>query len=105
MNTLVFENNLLDLVTAIVMVPVAAVYGLCWLIWQGVAAIAPYWQYIGLALAIVGVGWLFVAVPALPLGLAITAVVGWATMPRSPRNGGWGRGVSWNSGAVSYANS
>lgn len=99
MNT--FENNLLDLVTAVVMVPVAV---LC-LLWQGVVALWPYRQYIGLAVAVAGVGWLFVAVPALPLGLAITAVVGWATMPRSPRNGGWGRGVSWNSEAVTYANS
>lgn len=101
-----FEANLLDMVTAVVMAPVAALYGLAWLIWQGAALLWPYRKHIGLALAIAGAAWLFVAVPALPLGLAITAVVGWATMPRSPR-GGWGLacGVSWNSKAVSHANS
>ena len=84
-----FENNLLDLVTAIVMAPVAALYGLAWLIWQGAVLLGPYRKHIGLALAIAGGAWLFVA-----------------TMPRSPR-GGWGLacGVSRNSKAVSYANS
>jgi hypothetical protein len=53
-----FESNLLDLVTAVVMVPVAV---LC-LLWQGVVALWPYRKYIGLAVAIAGVGWLFVAV-------------------------------------------
>lgn len=40
-----FESNLLDAVTAIVMTPVAAVYWLLWLLWQGVVAIAPYRKY------------------------------------------------------------
>ena len=101
-----FEENLLNAVTAIVMAPVAALYALFWLVEEAGKAIAPYFAHIGLALAIAGAAWLFVAVPALPLGLAITAVVGWATMPRSPR-GGWGLacGVSWNSKAVSHAKS
>ena len=101
-----FESNLLDLVTAVVMTPVAALYGLAWLIWQGGVLLWPYRRYIALAIvaaAFVAACW---ACPALPLGLAITAVVGWATMPRSPR-AGWGLpyAVSWNSGAVNYANS
>ena len=94
-----FESNLLDAVTAIVMTPVAAVYWLLWLLWQGVVVIAPYRKYIGLALAGMGLAWLFVAVPALPLGLALVGAYGWATMPRSPLTGGW-YNVSWNSKAV-----
>ena len=81
--TTTFENNLLDLVTAVVMAPVAALYGLAWLIWQGAVHVWPYRKHIGLALAIAGAAWLFVAVPALPLGLAITAIVGYVTWPRS----------------------
>jgi hypothetical protein len=98
MNVSKLESNLLDLVTAVVMAPVAALYGLAWLIWQGAVLLWPYRKYIGLALAIAGFVAVCWACPALPLGLAITAVVGWATMPRSPR-GGWGLacGVSWNS--------
>ena len=90
-----FENNLLDAVTAVVMAPVA----LLWLLCQAVMALWPYRKYIGLALAIAGAAWLFVACPALPWGLAITAVVGAVSYPRSPRAGGWGLpyAVSWNS--------
>lgn len=78
-----FENNLLDLVTAVIMAPVAASYSLVWLIWQGCVLLWPYRKHIGLALAFAGVVALFVAFPLLPLGLAITGAVGYATYPRS----------------------
>lgn len=107
MNVSTFENNLLDAVTAVVMAPVGALYGLAWLIWQGGVLLWPYRRYIAMAIvaaAFVAACW---ACPALPLGLAITAVVGAVSYPRSPRAGGWGLpyAVSWNSGAVNYAKS
>lgn len=80
--TTTFENNLIDAVTAIVMAPVQALIGLLWLAWQGCKAIWPYRKYIGAAAAFVaflGCCW---ALPALPLGLAITIAFGLATMPR-----------------------
>ena len=80
--TTTFENNLLDLVTAVVMAPVAALYSLVCLIWQGCVLLWPYRRYIALATVAAAVVALCVACPALPLGLAITAAVGWATYPR-----------------------
>lgn len=80
--TTTFENNLLDAVTAIVMAPIALIHGLLWLLWRGCLAVWPYRKHIALAMAFAGVVALFVAFPLLPLGLAITAAVGWATYPR-----------------------
>ena len=81
--TTTFENNLLDLVTAVVMAPVAALYSLVCLIWQGCVLLWPYRRYIALATVAAAVVALCVAFPLLPLGLAITAVVGYVTWPRS----------------------
>lgn len=80
--TTTFENNLLDAVTAIVMAPIQAVAGLLWLLWQGCKLAAPYRKYIGLAIVAAPGLAVCVACPLLPLGLAITAAVGWATYPR-----------------------
>ena len=80
-----FESHLLDLVTAVVMAPVAALYGLVWLLWQGCMLLWPYRRYIALAIVAAAFVALCVACPGLPLGLAITAVVGWATYPRTVR--------------------
>ena len=77
-----FESNLLDAVTAFVMAPIAAAYCLVWLIWQGCTLLWPYRRYIALATVAAAFVALCVACPALPLGLAITAAVGWATYPR-----------------------
>ena len=49
--TTTFENNLLDLVTAVVMAPVAALYSLVCLIWQGCVLLWPYRRYIAQAAA------------------------------------------------------
>ena len=49
MNVSTFENNLLDAVTAVVMAPVAALYSLVCLIWQGCVLLWPYRRYIALA--------------------------------------------------------
>lgn len=76
-----FESNLLDLVTAVVMVPVAALYGLAWLIWQAVALLWPYRRYIGLFAVAAAFVALCVAVPALPVGLGIVAAYAVATKP------------------------
>ena len=73
---------MLDLVTAAVMAPVAALYGLVWLIWQALVLLWPYRRYIALTIVAAAFVALCVACPALPLGLAITAAVGWATYPR-----------------------
>lgn len=81
MITTTFESNLLDAVTALVMAPITAVYGLLWLLWQGRKAVWPYRRYIAIAGGIACAVALCVACPALPLGLGITAAVGWATMP------------------------
>ena len=81
--TTTFENNLLDLVTAVVMAPVAALYSLVCLIWQGCVLLWPYRRYIALATVAAAVVALCVAFPLLPLGLAITAIVGYVTWPRS----------------------
>ena len=78
-----FENNLLDAVTAIVMAPINALAGLLWLLWQGCKAVWPYRKYIGLVVALAAAVAVCVACPLLPVGLAITALVGWVTMPRS----------------------
>ena len=84
---LTFEDHFLSTVTAVVMVPVSVLYALLWLIGQAGKAVEPYSQYIALTLAFVA---LCVAYPLFPVGLAIVAALGWATYPRSPRNGGWG---------------
>ena len=81
--TTTFENNLLDLVTAVVMAPVAALYSLVCLIWQGCVLLWPYRRYIALATVAAAVVALCVAFPLLPLGLASTAIVGYVTWPRS----------------------
>jgi hypothetical protein len=77
-----FENNFLDLATFVVMAPLQLVHALLWLAWQGCKAIAPYRK----ALACGALFGLFLcvcwALPALPLGLAITIVVGLVTYPR-----------------------
>ena len=78
-----FENNLLDLVTAIVMAPVAAIFGLLALLWQGCVLLWPYRRYIGAAVAIAGFVAACWACPAFPLGLAITGIVGWVSYPRT----------------------
>lgn len=106
MNVSTLESNLLDLVTAVVMAPVAALYGLAWLIWQGAVLLWPYRRYIALAIVAAAFVALCVACPALPLGKAITAAVGWVSYTRSPR-AGWGLpyAVSWNGKAVCYAKS
>ena len=76
-----FESNLLDLVTAVVMVPVAALYGLAWLIWQAVALLWPYRRYIALAVGVWAFVALCVACPMLPVGLGIVAAYAVATKP------------------------
>jgi hypothetical protein len=81
--TTTLENNLLDAITALVMAPVHLIHGLLWLAWQGCKLCAPYRKYIGLAVAFAAAVGACVACPLLPLGLAITAAVGWVTMPRS----------------------
>ena len=81
--TTTFENNLLDLVTAVVMAPVAALYGLVCLIWQGCVLLWRCRQPIAWAGAVVGAVGLCWACPLLPLGLAIVVIVGYVTWPRS----------------------
>lgn len=88
-----FESNLVDLVTSIVMVPVAALYGLAWLIWQGCVLLWRCRLPIACALVIAGAVAVCWACPALPPGLAIIAAFGWVTMPRPKST----RRVSWNS--------
>lgn len=77
--------------------------GLLWTVLQGALWLCGWWRPVALAVAIVGAVALCLAFPALPVGLAITALVGWVTYPhpRAPRNGGWNAyAVSWNSEAV-----
>ena len=76
-----FENNLLDFVTVIVMVPINFVYGLLWLLWQGCKLCAPYRKYIGLAVALAATAALLVACPALALGLVTIMAYGLFTYP------------------------
>lgn len=76
-----FENNLLDLVTSVIMVPVNALYALLWAIGWAVAMLWPYRRYIALAIVAAAFVALCAAVPALPLGLAITAAFAVATKP------------------------
>lgn len=72
-----------------------------WLALRGAVWLCALWRPVALAVAAVGVVALRVACPLLPLGLAITALVGWVTYPRSPLNGGWDAyAVSWNSEAA-----
>jgi len=72
-----------------------------WLALRGAVWLCALWRPVALAVATVGAVALCVACPLLPLGLAITALVGWVTYPRSPRHGGWNvYAVSWNSEAV-----
>lgn len=72
-----------------------------WLALRGAVALSGLWRPVALAVATVGAVALCAAFPALPAGLAITALVGWVTYPRSPRSGGWeAYAVSWNSEAV-----
>lgn len=80
--TTTFETNFLDAITALVMIPIQIVAGLLCLLWQGLTALWPYRKHITLGAAVVGFTALCVAYPLLPLGLAITAAVGWATYPR-----------------------
>lgn len=71
---------------------------LIWALWlgmRGAVGLCSLWRPVGLFVALAGVVALCAAVPALPLGLAITAVVGWVTKPRARALGGvqsrWGR--------------
>ena len=84
-NTIAIENNLLDAVTAVVMFPINLIHLLLWLIWRVAGSVWPYRWYIGLVAVLATAVVVCVAVPLLPVGLAITAAVGWVTMPRDRR--------------------
>ena len=75
------ESNLLDFVTAVIMLPVNAVYALLWLLWQGCKLCAPYRGYIAKGAALAATAALLVACPALALGLLTTAAYGLITYP------------------------
>lgn len=54
-----------------------------WAVLQGAVALCSWWRPAALSALLVGAVALAVACPLLPLGLAITAAVGWVGYPRS----------------------
>ena len=76
-----FENNLLDFVTAVIMLPVNFVYGLLWLLWLGCKLLWPYRRYIAKGAALAATAALLVACPALALGLVTIMAYGLFTYP------------------------
>lgn len=87
--TAYFENVLIDALCdlgTIAALPLQAIGGLVWAL---VAFAALLWgcrRQIVCTLAMVAFVAACWACPLLPLGLAITAVVGWATMPKGARH-------------------
>ena len=76
-----FESTLLDLVTAVIMLPVQIVAALLWLLWQGCKLCAPYRGYIAKGAALAATAALLVACPALALGLVTIMAYGLFTYP------------------------
>ena len=76
-----FESTLLDLVTAVIMLPVQIVAALLWLAWQGFKLCAPYRGYIAKGAALAATAALLVACPALALGLVTIMAYGLFTYP------------------------
>ena len=84
--TAYFENVLIDALCdlcEIAMIPLRLFSGLLWAIVAGAKLLWRCRRYIATAALVVGFCALCVAMPLLPLGLAITAVVGYVTWPRS----------------------
>lgn len=79
------ETTLLDALCDLcefVMIPLRLLSGLLWAIVAGLGLLWRVRRYIATAALAVGAVLLCWSCPLLPLGLAITAAVGWATYPR-----------------------
>lgn len=76
------ENPFAQLAALVAGAALAFILAPLWLLLQALKACARHWRPVALALAILGAGALCVACPLLPVGLAIVAGYGWATMPR-----------------------
>ena len=84
--TAYFENVLIDALCdlcAIAMIPLTMLSGLLRAIAAGLGLMWRIRRYITTTVMVLGFVALCWACPLLPLGLAIVAVVGWATYPRS----------------------
>lgn len=64
---------------------IAVIVGALWALFAGLqaacGAVFTHWRPLALVAGLVGAVALCVAVPALPVGLGITALFGWATYP------------------------
>ena len=78
----IFIDALCDL-CEIAMIPVRLLSGLLWAIVAGAKLLWRCRRYIATTACVVGAVALCWAMPMLPLGLAITAIVGYVTWPRS----------------------
>lgn len=92
MNAVLFveENAFAQLAALLVRAMARACVWVLWLILQGALPLLRMWRPLSICAGTVAAVVLCAAVPMLPVGLAIVALVGWVTYPR--------KRVSWNSG-------
>jgi len=92
---LMFEENAGVALIALAMRAITrTVILLLWQLLRAVGIALTWWRPVALALVLVGIIGLCLACPFLPVGIAVIALYGWASMPRAKARI---HAVSWNS--------